>query len=247
MVHVRDYLHVLLQFVEQEPRMLQFAEELSETSKNRWFITNADVYYKWGKWVKDDATGWEFSNDSWRYARTTTWYNKGTPAHTPLNPMLPAPKEPEKGGNKVFNDYYDANGDFHASEWRTDMAKKLGLIRSGNVPEQSKNAESYSDNLPSDDLFLYGLIGDDGQVIWDSVPDDQKTGVNTPDYLYCPDCFEDKHLMVSPYDIGDTLCCNCGAIFLDASGRIMKYDPDVQNTYLERIARRDANKIMGGE
>lgn len=55
----------------------------------------------------------------------------------------------------------------------------------------------------------------------------------------CPECHESKRLVDSPFNIGDTLCETCGAIFIDKDMSIVMYDEDINRTY------KIAKNVMG--
>ena len=54
----------------------------------------------------------------------------------------------------------------------------------------------------------------------------------------CPNCKESKHLCESTYDIGDTECCRCGALFLNTIGgkdSIVGWNEDTKGKHDEMI------------
>ena len=233
MVHVRDYLYPLYKFIHQEEKLVQIMADVSDLKYCRWFITDKEDIYQWGKWHEDKESGWEFSNENYKAKKSSVIYstykspynfnNNGGTTYTP-NPQPGSSPKTKTPSSKKYSGYFRPDGTFDSQTWRNDIAKRLEML-------DSKDDEVDVTENENEEDFVYGILSDDGEAIWDRMTEDEKTGVGST-YLFCPRCWEDKRLMESPYlNMGDTLCQNCGAIFEDASGEIIGEDPDYKRIY----------------
>jgi len=258
MCFVRDYVAPLHQFIKKDIRIIKILEELANDSKGRWFVTQGPTIWQWGTWEKDKESGWEFSNLGFRSVRSASvttyadsiskYYQRhretyGIPygdedySYTYERKHTPVDTRP-----KGYLRYYKQNGVFDIQSWKEDMSRKIGLIAAPKLPEPAVH-KGVVTTLPADiaEDFVYGILNDDDQIVWERASESNKK--NSDEYLFCPECFEDNHLMESPYEgYGDTLCYTCGAIFEDATGRIVHYDEDYRKIYLERVAKRMEKK-----
>lgn len=236
MCFVRDYIYPLFRFQEQEPRLLEILKDNAKLASCRWFITDKKDIYMWGEWVVSGEK-WEFSNRGFEPPVLQ-------PRTVFTNPMLPAPKQ--ETGKKHFSEYYNSAGFFDNAAWKRDIARNLGLPAETpnnavlNNDDEIIVSNEDDDNDTDADDYIYGVLSDDGEVtVWDAAPATEKTGLGSS-YLFCPECFEDRHLQVSPYEgQGDTLCQKCGAIFWDATGMVVSYDDEYRKIYLEIQARKE--------
>jgi hypothetical protein len=73
-----------------------------------------------------------------------------------------------------------------------------------------------------------GTLLPDGTVMWD----EDKTTPPEEIITMCPHCYEDKHLIDSPFQgMGDTMCERCGACFDDGSDTIIIHDQELLASY----------------
>lgn len=221
MKHIMDVIAPLLPHFE-ERGIKEIAEELSHSTSNRWFITKESRIYMWGKWEKSDE-GWEFSNSSYRYKKVTTVYQSSNHYGAGWGTGF--------ADEDKWASYYNKDGEFDAKKWRKDIAKKQNIT----LPKEDDKGELKNGNVivaTEGNDYIYGLMNEDGEVIWDKLESEDKV---VPEYLFCPECGGDKGLMENPYQgVGDTLCNNCGAVFDDASGKIHYYDKEYHDDYKKR-------------
>ena len=235
MCFVRDYAYPLLKFAKKEERLLEILREASEDARNRWFLTVGPTIHMWGNWEKSEE-GWEFSNTGYEKPITTTYNAQNWNNY--------------QARRRGYREYFNDKGDFDAEGWRNDMAKHLGITKPAlpapsykNSPAAMQNGNIIETNtIENEGDFVYGVLSDNGAVlVWDRAPETEKEGAGTQ-YLFCPECFEDRHIMETPYQgTGDSLCYRCGAIFVDATGTIVTYDKDIRTVY-EQAKKKDEMK-----
>jgi hypothetical protein len=64
----------------------------------------------------------------------------------------------------------------------------------------------------------FGLGSDEGY--WEEIERDYEAEHSCVVDVPCPECGEDKMIIESPYTIGDSQCCKCGAVFEDSDGTV---------------------------
>jgi len=225
MKHTKNMIAPLLPHFE-ERGIKDIAIEVSRDVSNKWVVTRGSKIYQWGKFEKSKE-GWEFSNTSYSYRKAIIYNSNHYGAGWGSGYTL--------GGNQ-WDKYYDKNGEFDAKKWRKDIAKKQNI----KLPEEKDKVnlvDGVIDSKPDNDTsFIYGLMNEEGEVIWDKLESEEKV---KPEYLFCPECGNDSGLMDNPYQgEGDTLCNNCGAVFDDTSGRVHYFDKDYHDAYTKRRTNR---------
>lgn len=117
------------------------------------------------------------------------------------------------------------------------MAVRYEQLQNGECPTCGKildyDIRSTPDNSDEGTAFMnettgemIALVDAEGNIAWDDV-------LVPTRHPLCPSCFREEYLMDSPYNIGDTLCCKCGAIFLQATGDVIRHDPEINKEYKE--------------
>jgi hypothetical protein len=221
MVAIRDWILPLWKYVNDD-KIYYLLEEL--WSPSRVLICEGDTIMELGNWVRGDGLLW--SNEGYKKNKWSEW-NKNLEARRKRASITI--------GGDWTSPYRDANGSFdwakfhsdEASANRADLWDKWEEDDDLDAEDVAPN-ENESDN-PFDDTVV-GMIDPNGDLHLDSTYD---TTTTVDKFLICPNCYEDKNLLDSPFNVGDTICLVCGAVYDDPTGEIVLYDPDINGGYLD--------------
>jgi hypothetical protein len=110
------------------------------------------------------------------------------------------------------------------------------------APSDDDLTEVYDAN----DDCVRALIDADGDIVWDSdgsAYNDDHPGAKE---IECPACGDHEHCMDSPFEqtdpitnivetVGDSLCVRCGAVFVDKTGEIVRWDVEIKDAHDEAM------------
>lgn len=196
--HMRDYVSPLMKYAEQDDAIMKALEKICECHKCRWVFLTPTMIHLAGTWVEDPLyPGIKFSNKS---------YEKYVP-----------PAVTHVTTNKRYN---YMTGKWEDEEKMRNKAKHSG----GNYADNSGNVITGFNAKFDAPKRKAKMNVDTGEIVWDD--EDDELIIN----LSCPCCFDDTMLQdsgVAGHTIGDTICCNCGAVFDDQTGFIHFYDTEM--------------------
>jgi predicted glutamine amidotransferase len=222
--HITDYIEPMLQYYFTDDKVKDIFCELVESGTSRWFITNGDTIHLLGKWVIDEETQIRYSNDGYLIDKVESYYNYG-------NTYKPAQNRKEsksvsdaiRKGNKK-NDSKPTIPSIH------NLKKGIKLTQ--------KEREAFVDNFGDIDVgtrhtidpakLEMAFVDNEGAIVW------EHDEAHDMEYVTCPSCSSDRSFSNSSFDVGDTVCLECGAVFYRDSGDIVTYDGDIVAASIEK-------------
>jgi hypothetical protein len=110
----------------------------------------------------------------------------------------------------------------------------------GETRSWNNNSTDMPGYMPGCLVERTGELHPDGTVTWDkdeTTPSDEIISM-------CPYCYEDKHLVDSPFQgMGDTMCERCGACFDDGTDVVIIHDHELLKSYEERLKASRVGEI----
>lgn len=217
MVWVRDYVAPLINLALEDEKVMRIMEETMRTTANRWLLLTKNKVLQFGTWHLDFG-GAKFSNKSYVILppQKTTTHTTTTRTGGGLNTSVPVGSTRD---NRTM------------SGWNTDKEKESDRINKA-LAAASKGKGSYIDANGS-------LITNSGQsfhgltavfALFDTETHNLRFRVesnSTIENLSCPNCFDDTMIQdgkVAGHEYSDSVCCSCGAVFDDHTGKIYLID-----------------------
>jgi hypothetical protein len=237
--HISTYLAPILKHYKQDGENLRMiVHTLLKTDNNRWFFTMGRKVHMWGDWKEGDGKEYEgqmYSNDTYKRLKYV--------------PVQPHNYNNVEGYNNPHYQGYGNNYSRHQYQKKTS-ASVSEAIKKGQEDAKKEDVDSKSvldkrtkgkplsmeerkafineygdidpgcryDVSPEDLTAAY--VDSDGAIIFETDSEGKL------DYICCPSCAEDKHILDSPYTVGDSMCKACGAVFWMHTGEIETFDYD---------------------
>jgi hypothetical protein len=229
---IKKYIVPLQNGIFKDERIKDIAHELLKTNSNKWLITwGADVLLM-GDWKKDNEI--YYSNESYKRAKTitthTAHYNNSS-YYSGHSGYGGAYRYPYSSGYAAA-DQNTSSPMLEISTFSTvDLTKftfisknKEGLImfdwekwekfRDKHKQTKTKtNVEETTEIYDESGQIVIGLCDKHGNVIWDISDNDNDEADDIQSI--CPNCGEQHHIIDSSYNVGDSECLKCGAVFYD--------------------------------
>lgn len=264
MVAVRDYIDPLLPHI-NDKKISVLLGELLEKGTSRWLLAKKDEVLLLGTWVEED--GVSYSNRGYKPIIATEniyprpWRGGGWDIHNRDNTAYDwLPKSLSVVYSIYsFKDYTTKCPTSGIEIWNWEKFNKYLSDRDKQIElanTYQKNTPHSDDDAPypsvdskgdlvddvyeifNEDSRVIGVVDSSGDIIWED-PDS-----STYDVKPCPYCPEKKNIVESPFSIGDSMCCRCGAVFvhgLQGTEAIMMWDQDINEQYRRML------RIMAGE
>lgn len=256
MVHIRDYIAPLYKY-SGDPKIKNIMREYLKESSNRWVITNKDEVMMYGTWNEHDE-GWQFSNWSWKPR-----------VYTPPAKSWKNGNAGNRGVSRYQDEFYtNGNFDYGKWKKHQEEKAKAAIEASSvltkddkHAPADYKSPAEKARKAPAEDVqfhvkggdvkyhqptmeeaMVIGYVDSKNHVDWCNTTSEREdmSEERKPDkFLFCPECDSDDQFMDSPYNVGDTLCCTCGSVFVDATGEVVSVDDEMRASYLEALMKKE--------
>jgi hypothetical protein len=249
MVAIRDYIDPLLNIVE-DVRVEKIMKDLIDADLCRWLITKGPEVKRLGGWIEDG--GVYYSNSGYKQpvsvqsSRHSTGFNNYHRNSTAYDWM-------PKSCAVIYTVYsfkdYLINGNWSWTkyeEYLANRARQLEYIKQNPMADPEKavtlvtiettdpggcnQSDAFDDGIYEifdDDINTLAVVDDNGDILWDDVEDET---VNHP----CPNCEDEVNIVKSPFSVGDSMCCRCGAVFvhgLKGTEAVKMYDINTRRDF----------------
>ena len=231
MIAIRDWIIPLWKYMSDD-KIYYLLEDL--WSPSRLLICDGATVLEMGDWTHGADLLW--SNDGFKMDKWEIWKAQAQDRREWATYTGGTIHEINKY-TSVFNDiewvspYRKENDEFDWSKFEADEKKKdrdeLWEIWKHDPADDI--APSDTEDCMGDDSTI-GMVDPDGIVTMDATYHEDKV---LKDFLMCPNCFEDKYLQDTPFNMGDTICLVCGCVYCDPSGEQVYFDPDINVGFME--------------
>ena len=204
MEHIKSYLTPLSKYIFEDDAMFEIFREYLQSNKCRWLLLTKESIFKFGTW-HEDFGGAFFSNTGYKpyVAPATTHTATHTPGRWPDN----------RGGSWSGN----------AQQLQDDADK----ARTGKGSYVNNSGDIINNTLVSFKSISKTralMVTKTGEVRFKD-PEDAKVRA-----VACPTCFETRDIYDAKalgYNVGDSICLTCGAVFDDHTGEVHFFEPNV--------------------
>lgn len=207
-VAIRDFIDPHHPYLDDD-KIFSYMVEPLETHQNRWIITKGSSIFQYGYWETEN--GIEYSNETYHKsrfpaARTTV----DTSGYDTFG--FPTMEQSDRFMNPV-------TGKFDWDKWEARGSKQSELPWKDPAETEAPSEE--------DDEAIVIDVDPDGKLHPEPVYNKDKAA----ELLCCPNCYHDKYLDNSPFNVGDTICLICGAVFDEVSGAVATFDHDIHDKW----------------
>jgi hypothetical protein len=122
--------------------------------------------------------------------------------------------------------YRDTAGAFDWEKWEARGSKQTEL-------PWSDNGTGYVGDVPPTDIDDSIVIDVDANGT--QIPEPSYDRGKASELLCCPNCYHDKYLDKSPFNVGDTICLICGCVFIELTGETCTFDHDVHAKWMGKL------------
>jgi hypothetical protein len=266
MIHIRDYIAPIVDKLGTHEKMPLIFTKLLEGA-SRWILTKGDKLWRFGN-TWHDENGWLFSNLTFKpstYTYTSIYTNgkwqdnvKQGDYHSGLkNPKwrnhtdgyaneygrmvngkwVMWTKEEKEGIESVATDFTKATD--HTND---DGTINFSKARKRKGKTKNKDKEVHTRSVGGESLFC--VVEEDGTFKWGE-KSKEYLRYRAPQFLICPNCYEDKHIGCYGGDHERSVCQHCGAIFADYTGEILMFDLEIysanKNSSISKITEKPSN------
>jgi len=237
MVAIRDWVDPLWKYVKDD-KIYYLLEDL--WSPSRVLICEGDSIMELGNWITNEGLMW--SNDGFKEDKWTKWnkeYDQRRAAgRAAWGSYVPYKPIDTTTAGEWESPYRDATGDFdwgkfhenEANANRADMWDDWELPDAMDAESVAPNETEEADDNPFYDSVVGMVNPNDLTVTMDNTYREKEV---TQNFLMCPNCYEEKNLLDSPFNMGDTICLVCGCVYDDPSGEQVYYDPDINGGFVD--------------
>lgn len=215
-VAIRDFVDPLHPYLDDD-KVFDYMHEPLETLQNRWIITKGSTIFQYGDWEVEN--GVEYSNKTYIEPRYPAARTNTTPDMV--------------GGN--YNTFgfptYEQHSKFRTVDGRFDWDKW-----EARGSKQTELPWEQAAGIPpgADDDAIVVDIDSEGKPH----PEPAYNKDKAANLLCCPNCYHDKYLDNSPFNVGDTICLICGAVFVELTGEVCTFDHDIHDKW--NLQRKEA-------
>jgi hypothetical protein len=207
-VAVRDIVDPLHPYLDDD-KIFNFMTEPLESHQNRWIITKGGQIFQYGRWETQD--GIDYSNKTYKESRfpaTTHSYDSGYD-----NFGFPTWENQNQFVNKT-------TGKFDWEKWEARGSKQTEL------PWRDARTVPPNEEETDDEAIVIDIDAEGH-----THPEPAFNKDKAMELLCCPNCYHDKYLDNSPYNIGDTICLICGCVFMELTGEHCTFDHDIHDKW----------------
>lgn len=214
-VAVRDIVDPLHPYLDDD-KVFSYLSDPLETQRNKWIITKGSQIFQYGKWELEN--GIEYSNATYKEDRWAAYTTHGTVTGNPDTGVFGFPTYEQ------HSNFRKVDGHFDWDKWEARGSKQTELPWSGATTDIPPNEDEEDPAIVID-------IDAEGKAH----PEPAYNANKASELLCCPNCYHDKYLDNSPYNVGDTICLICGCVFVELTGETCTFDPDIHRKWTSKL------------
>jgi hypothetical protein len=134
----------------------------------------------------------------------------------------------------VSTDFYTEGEGWHWTLWEAYVDTMENKSKSNTKEKENQQLLEEIYDIYNNENRICGVISEDGNIIWDDDYDlfnEKYTSETGGEEDRCPNCKDTKNVAISSFNVGDSECYRCGAIFDSTTGEIYMYNLETKRTH----------------